>query len=88
MLILTRRVGETLVIEFTRGIDRATGKERKETVKVSVLGAKPDEGVKIGIDAPRYMRVYRDEIHKRITKERAAGQAAEDLFNKGGDKDG
>lgn len=83
MLILTRKVGETLVIEFKRGIDRATGRERVETVKVSVLGAKPDEGVKIGIEAPRYMRVYRDEIHRRITKERAVSQAAQDLFNKG-----
>ena len=54
MLILTRRVGETVVI----GND----------VDVTVLGVKGNQ-VRIGIKAPRDVSVHREEIYKRIKEE-------------------
>ena len=54
MLILTRRVGERLVIG--------------ENVTVTVLGVKGHQ-VRIGIDAPRDVTVHREEIYQRILKE-------------------
>jgi carbon storage regulator len=55
MLVLTRRVGEKLVIG--------------DNVTVSVLGLKGHQ-VRIGIDAPRDITVNREEIYQRILKER------------------
>ncbi|NJN51843.1 MAG: carbon storage regulator CsrA [Gammaproteobacteria bacterium] len=55
MLILTRRVGETLVIG--------------EGVTVTVLGVKGNQ-VRIGVNAPRDVAVHREEIHERIHKAR------------------
>lgn len=57
MLILTRRVGETLVI----GEDGDT--------KITVLSVKGNQ-VRIGIDAPKDVVVNREEIHKRLQKEK------------------
>jgi carbon storage regulator len=57
MLILTRRVGEKLVIG--------------ENVTVTVLGVKGNQ-VRIGIDAPRDVMVNREEIYQRILKEQKA----------------
>ena len=54
MLILTRRVGEKLVIG--------------DNVTVTVLGVKGHQ-VRIGIDAPRDVQVHREEIYQRILKE-------------------
>jgi carbon storage regulator len=57
MLILTRRVGETLMI----GND----------VSVTVLGVKGNQ-VRIGVDAPKEIAVHREEIFHRIQSEEAA----------------
>ncbi|AOA71997.1 MAG: carbon storage regulator [Stenotrophomonas rhizophila] len=53
MLILTRRVGETLMI----GND----------VSVTVLGVKGNQ-VRIGITAPKDVAVHREEIYQRIQR--------------------
>lgn len=62
MLILTRRVGETLMIG--------------DSVTVTVLGVKGNQ-VRIGITAPKDVAVHREEIFQKIGKD-AAGQAADD----------
>ena len=54
MLILTRRVGETVVIG--------------DDVDVTVLGVKGNQ-VRIGVKAPRSVSVHREEIYKRIKDE-------------------
>ena len=54
MLILTRRVGETLMIG--------------DEVTVTVLGVKGNQ-VRIGVNAPRDVAVHREEIYDRIKQE-------------------
>lgn len=54
MLILTRRVGETIKI----GTD----------ITVTVLGVKGNQ-VRIGVEAPRDVAVHREEIFERIQRE-------------------
>ena len=58
MLILTRRVGETLMIG--------------DDVTVTVLGVKGNQ-VRIGINAPKDVSVHREEIYERIKAEQGGG---------------
>ncbi|PRB83827.1 carbon storage regulator CsrA [Pseudomonas sp. MYb185] len=55
MLILTRRVGETLMVG--------------DDVMVTVLGTKGNQ-VRLGITAPQDVAVHREEIYQRIQKQK------------------
>lgn len=55
MLILTRRVGETLVVG--------------DEITVTVLGVKGNQ-VRLGVNAPKDVSVHREEIYQRIQQEK------------------
>ncbi len=58
MLILTRRVGESLMIG--------------DDVNVTVLGIRGNQ-VRIGVNAPKNVSVHREEIYERIQQEKSGG---------------
>ncbi|MDH3418595.1 MAG: carbon storage regulator CsrA [Gammaproteobacteria bacterium] len=59
MLILTRRMGETVVIG--------------DDVTVTVLGVKGNQ-VRLGVNAPKQVAVHREEIYERIQREQEDDQ--------------
>ena len=55
MLILTRRIGETIIIG--------------DDINFTVLGVKGNQ-VRLGVNAPKDVEVHREEIYLKIQKER------------------
>ena len=62
MLILTRRVGETVMIG--------------DDVTITVLGVKGNQ-VRVGINAPKHVAVHREEIYERIKREQQSDEVQE-----------
>lgn len=59
MLLLTRRVGESINIG--------------DDIKITILSVNGKQ-VRIGVNAPREVSVHREEIYKRILQESAAAE--------------
>jgi carbon storage regulator len=63
MLILTRRIGETLIIG--------------DDVNITVLGVKGNQ-VRLGINAPKDVSVHREEIYLRIQQEKESDDSIQE----------
>ena len=62
MLILTRRISESIIIG--------------DDIKITVLGVKGNQ-VRIGIEAPKDLSVHREEIYERIREEKQGSVESE-----------
>ena len=61
MLVLTRRVGEKLIIS--------------DNIEIIVLGVKGNQ-VRLGIGAPENISIHREEIYERIKLEKSNAKTA------------
>jgi carbon storage regulator len=68
MLILTRRIGETVMIG--------------DDVETTVLDVRGNQ-VRIGITAPRNVPVHRGEVYERIKRQRQANAGEDEIFETG-----
>jgi carbon storage regulator len=64
MLVLTRRIGESLVIG--------------DDVVIRVLDVKGDV-VRIGVDAPRHVQIHRQEVYEAVMAANRAAAASSEL---------
>ncbi|MBN2625431.1 MAG: carbon storage regulator CsrA [Spirochaetales bacterium] len=70
MLILSRRKDETIIID--------------DKIEISIVDIKGDQ-VKLGINAPRSVKIYRKEVYLEIEKENAAAARSSDALASLGD---
>lgn len=62
MLILTRRIGEQIIID--------------DEIEITVLGAKGNQ-VRLGINAPDHISVHREEVYRRLIEQSLAPDQAD-----------
>lgn len=65
MLVLTRRIGEMLMVG--------------DDVNITILGVKGNQ-VRLGINAPEDIKVYREEVYQRIQQERLRDNLNNEIY--------